>query len=201
MSRRNEQTIGEAVPDLLTDLLSIGGGRVGPLRAAVAGKRAAVVVFWSGICSHCARYDEFLNSFTTRYPAIALVVIACRQEESRQDVQTTAARRGLCFPILYDTDRHIAHAWLVQQTPRVFLLDSDLRLAYRGAIDNFKYPADPDYRPYLEQAIDNLLGGRPITRAETPSFGCAIESVYYSLPKPVAPLPNQSPWRADGSSN
>lgn len=183
MIRRNEQEIGEAVPDLLPDV----GGQVCSLRETIGGKSAAIVVFWSGVCSHCARYDDLLNSFTTRYPEVALFVIACRQGESQQQVQTTAAKRGLRFPILYDTDRVVAHAWLVQQTPRAFLVDSDLRLVYRGAIDNFKYAADPSYQPYLVNAIDEVLSGRPISRVETPSFGCAIESVYYALPKPMAP--------------
>ena len=72
-----------------------------------------------------------------------------------------------------------------QQTPRVFLLDAERRLLYRGAIDNFKYPRDPGYLPYLEPAIDDFLAGRKIRRPETASFGCPVESVYYRLPKPL----------------
>jgi len=56
-------------------------------------------------------------------------------------------------------------------------------LLYRGAIDNFKYPRDPEYAPYLETAISEFLAGKPVQRAETSSFGCAIQSVYYTLPK------------------
>ena len=60
------------------------------------------------------------------------------------------------------------------------------RLLYRGAIDNYKYPSDPEHQPYLEPAIEDLLAGRPIGRPETASFGCPVESVYYDLPKPLA---------------
>jgi hypothetical protein len=56
-------------------------------------------------------------------------------------------------------------------------------LLYRGAIDNFKYPGDPEYVAHLETAISEFLAGKPIRRAETSSFGCAIQSVYYTLPK------------------
>jgi peroxiredoxin len=178
-----DQMIGKSIPDLLP---GADCSRFSSLHAAMEDRRAAVVVFWSGVCSHCARYDAYLNSFPARHPNIALVVVASRQEESRHEVQTTAARRGLQFPILYDHDRKVAHAWLVHQTPRAFLVDAGLQLIYRGAIDNFKYAGDPEYQPYLENAMDDLLAARRIARAETPSFGCPIESVYYSLPQPVA---------------
>jgi hypothetical protein len=56
-----------------------------------------------------------------------------------------------------------------------------MRLEYRGAIDNFQFPGDPDYVAYLEPAISDLLAGRPISQPETASFGCAIQSVYYQL--------------------
>ena len=54
---------------------------------------------------------------------------------------------------------------------------------YRGAIDNFKFPEDNEYLAYLEPAIASFLAGQPIARAETASFGCAIQTVYYRLPK------------------
>src|SRR5437588_254792 len=54
-----------------------------------------------------------------------------------------------------------------------------------GAIDNFKYPMDSGYQAYLEPAITSFLASEPIARKETASFGCAIQSVYYILPKPL----------------
>ena len=77
----------------------------------------------------------------------------------------------------------MAAQWFTQQTPRAFLIGADQSLQYRGAIDNFRFPDDPDYVAYLEPAISDLLGGRPIAQPETPSFGCAIQSVYYQLQK------------------
>jgi hypothetical protein len=36
---------------------------------------------------------------------------------------------------------------------------------------------------YLEPAIDQFLSGKAIERNEIPSYGCAIRSVYYTLPR------------------
>ncbi len=48
-----------------------------------------------------------------------------------------------------------------EQTPRVFLIDGERSLLYRGAIDNFKYPGDPEYLSYLEPAIVAPRGLKP----------------------------------------
>ena len=166
-------------------LVSTTGERVG-LSASLEGKKAAVVVFWSGVCSHCQRYDDYLNDFAGRHPEVALLVVACREEEDRAAVARTADERRLRFPILLDSDREVAHRWQVHQTPRVFLVTPELQAVYRGAIDNFTYPEDPEHLAYLETAIGEYLDGRPLSRAETASFGCPTESVYYQLPKPFS---------------
>jgi len=171
------------VPEI--ELPSIRGGSR-TLSSFLEGKKGAVVVFWSETCSHCIRYDSFLNGFSARYSDLGMVAVASRQGENLDQICVTADRRNLSFPILYDSGGTVAAQWFTQQTPRVFLIDPLKRLLYRGAIDNFKYPEDPEYQGYLEPAIEAFLAGKQIERSETASFGCAIQSVYYILPKPLA---------------
>ena len=180
---RPKQDIGLPVTDFVLPLISGDGER--SIADFLPGKRAVVVLFWSGVCSHCLRYDDYLNRFGERHPEVGLVALASRQGETADQIRVTAAQRKLTFPLLYDATGAIARLWYTQQTPRAFLIDPDRSLLYRGAIDNFKYPHDSDYLPYLEPAIASFLAGEPIARAETPSFGCAIQSVYYILPKPL----------------
>ena len=176
------QEIGAALDDFTLPLLS---GEVRSLQSFLEGKRGGVIVFWSGVCSHCVRYDGYLNQFSERYPEIALIAVAARQGETAQELRTTATERGLRFPLLHDRDGNVAKALFAQQTPRTYLVDSSRVLLYRGAIDNFKYAADPEFLPYLDPAVEAFLQGKPILRQETASFGCAIQSVYYILPKPL----------------
>ena len=177
---RTHQVIGEPVEGF--QLLSIDGDLIS-LPAILKGKRGAVVMFWSSVCSHCARYDGFLNSFTRRYPELGLVAIASLEKEKLPHLRTTARERKLAFPILHDVAGQTAAEWFVRQTPRVFLIDANGVLLYRGAIDNYRYPADPDYVPYLGPAIAEFLAGKTLSRVEVASFGCAVKSVYYKLPK------------------
>ena len=180
---RPKQEIGLPVSDFVLPPISGEGER--SLADFLPGKRAVVVLFWSGVCSHCLRYDDYLNSFDKRHPEVGLVALASRQGETAGQIRATAAERKLTFPLLHDAPGAVARQWYTQQTPRAFLIDPDRNLLYRGAIDNFKYASESDYQAYLEPAIASFLAGEPIARNETPSFGCAIQSVYYILPKPL----------------
>jgi len=178
--RCGRQEIGGIVPEV--SLPSVDG-ETRNLDSFLEGKKGAVVIFWSETCTHCFRYDAYLNGLIEKHPELGLVAIACRQGETRAAIRRAVCERNLQFSILHDSDCAVAQQWFAQQTPRAFLIDPARRLLYRGAIDNFKYPGDPDYQPYLDPAIESFLAGKPIERAETPSFGCAVQSVYYLLPK------------------
>lgn len=180
-SVQRSQEIGGVLDDFrLTDIRT---SEDRSLSFLMSGKKGAVVLFWSGVCSHCVRYDAYLNQFEQRHAELALVALASRQGETGDAIRKTVAERTLTFPLLHDADGIVAERWCTQQTPRAFLLDGDRRLLYRGAIDNFRYSADPQFAAYLEPAIEDFLAGRAVSCPETASFGCAIKSVYYILPK------------------
>jgi peroxiredoxin len=179
-NENEKQQFGEPLEDF--SLQRIDGEPVS-LAQQLDGKKGGVVVFWSGVCSHCVRYDKYFNSFEELHPELRLIAVASRHGETVDAIRKTAAERKLTFPILHDPGSAVAKQWFTQQTPRAFLMDAKRTLLYRGAIDNYKYPDDPEYVAHLESAIRQFLGGETIARPETASFGCAIMSVYYILPK------------------
>lgn len=183
---RAEQQIGSVLPNVTLPVLT-SPNVTWQLHTEAAKGRGAVIVFWSGVCSHCARYDEYLNRFTQSHPELAFAAIASRQNETPDDIRKVREKRGLTFTTLFDEGMAVARELFTQQTPRAFLVDAHGTLLYRGAIDNFKYPEDNEYDAYLEPAIASMLAGQPIARPEVPSFGCAIQSVYYTIPRPLKP--------------
>ena len=58
-------------------------GGPGRLSQHLVNKQGAVIVFWSGVCSHCVRYDAYLNDFENRNPGIALLVVAANTNPGR----------------------------------------------------------------------------------------------------------------------
>ncbi len=179
---QDKQKFGDALEDFSLASLGNGGGTVS-LSGRVTGKKGAAVVFWSGICSHCVRYDDYLNAFEAHHPELSLIAVASRHGETPDMIRATMSKRNLKFTMVHDPGSTIAKKWFTQQTPRAFLLDNERKLVYRGAIDNYKYAGDPEHAAYLAPAIDEFLSGKPVTKAETASYGCAIYSVYYILPK------------------
>src|SRR5262245_57399258 len=91
------QQIGGEVQDFTLPELD------GPLRslsAELAACMSAVFVFWSCICSHLIRYDDYLNACAARHPAIALIAIASRRQETPAELARAVQQRNLNFPIL-----------------------------------------------------------------------------------------------------
>ena len=126
------------------------------------------------------RYDPYLNNFQTQHPELALIAIASRHGETLDSIQSTITERSLNFPMVHDHPGRQNRRRMVYpaNSPHVFLMDAQRKtlLYHCGAIDNFKYPEDPEYIGYLEPAIGQFLKGEPITRTETASYGCAIRS-------------------------
>src|SRR5438270_14079711 len=180
-TRARKQEFGQPVSGFSLSLLDGSGERT--LQDFLEGKRGAVVAFWSGVCTHCVRYDRYFNSFSVLHPELGFMAIASRYGETREQMQGSVRQRNLRFPILVDSSGEIAQQWHAQQTPRCYVIAADGALLYRGAIDNFKAREDDQYLAYLEPAIIAFLAGEPIARPETASFGCAIQTVYYHLPK------------------
>src|SRR5262245_58333749 len=118
---REKQEIGLAVADFTLPLIS--GERDRSLADILNGKQGAVIVFWSGLCSHCVRYDEYLNRFSGQHPELGLAVVASRYGESADQIRAITVERKLFFPILHDPPGAVARQWYTQQTPRAFLID------------------------------------------------------------------------------
>src|SRR5436309_12984193 len=93
------QRIGQEVENF--SLRSIDGPAE-DLGVYLAGNRGVVVLFWSGVCSHCERYDAYLNRFQQRWPELGFVAIASRHGETVDSIRATAAARCRTFPILHD---------------------------------------------------------------------------------------------------
>lgn len=180
MAPREKQDIGDPVSPFVLPLLDGAGERT--LQSFLEGRRGALIFFWSGVCTHCVRYDGYFNGFQSLHPELGFAAIASRLNEPRATMLSAVRDRHLTFPILVDEGGQVARRWFSQQTPRCYLMGPARELRYRGAVDNFRMPADPEYRAWLEPAIESFLAGQPIARPETASFGCSIDTAYYRLP-------------------
>jgi peroxiredoxin len=142
----------------------------------------ATVVLWT--CNHCpyalAWHDRLVEAARdygprgVRFFAVNSNDAARYPADSYEAMRERVAREGWPFPYLYDESQEAARAWGAKVTPHVFVLDSDHRLRYHGA-------PDPDYQEpghnasWLREAIDSLLAGEEVGRAETDPVGCSVK--------------------------
>jgi hypothetical protein len=110
------------------------------------------------------RFLAISSNDSERYPADSFEAMAERVE-----------REGdWPHPYLYDETQEIARKWGAERTPHVYVLDSDLRLRYRGAPDA-DYDDPSQGAAWLRDALDAVLAGREPDLAETAPEGCTIK--------------------------
>jgi AhpC/TSA family len=168
-------TLGETVADFTLDDTE---GVPVPLQSDAA---ATVVIFTCNHCPYALAWHERINAVARDYAdaGVRLLQISSNDAERYpRDAPAAMAARvragEFAGPYLYDETQGVARAWGARVTPDIFVLDGDLRLAYRGA-------PDPDHRNeslnagWLRAALDAVLAGRPVEEAVTKPVGCSIK--------------------------
>ena len=76
-----------------------------------------------------------------------------------------------------DSSGAIGHLYGMLTTPHMFVIDKTGTLVYDGAIDDKPDPShDPKAaRNYVQEAVDDLLAGKPIEVSQTKPYGCSVK--------------------------
>lgn len=79
--------------------------------------------------------------------------------------------------LLLDPDGAVGKLYGAKTTPHMFVIDPQGRVIYAGAIDNVPSP-DADVESahnYVEQALEEAMAGKPVSAAQTQSYGCSVK--------------------------
>ncbi|HEV8608628.1 MAG TPA: redoxin domain-containing protein [Thermoanaerobaculia bacterium] len=160
--------IGETVPSFTG--MTVQGSSFS-LADAQKGHRAIVVMFRSTLCPYSNSYNELLKNMTAEYGRKRVLFLAVHSDrwETDDDIRAHGRKYGHTFPVIRDPDGRLAALLNARRTPEVFVMDGDGKLRYHGRI------ASKLGTPDLRNALDALLAGRRIERAETKAFGCSID--------------------------
>lgn len=91
------------------------------------------------------------------------------------DDQKWIDQHKLSYPILSDPDGVVGHAYFARTTPEMFIINTDGKIAYLGAIDNDAQGSNASRINYVSQALDQVLAGEPVTAPQTRSYGCSVK--------------------------
>ena len=76
---------------------------------------------------------------------------------------------GTKLVLIDDQGAQLARLFNAQRTTEIFVVSKDGVIVYHGGIDDSRDPGAVKQR-YLATALDQLLGGKPITTAESQVF-------------------------------
>lgn len=147
-------------------------------------EKATVVMF---ICNHCPYVlhvqDEILKiAREYQRKGVAFVAISSNDadnypDDSPEKMKERARKKDYPFPYLYDETQAVARAYQAACTPDFYVFDGDLKLAYRGRMDD-STPGNglPVTGKDLRKALDATLAGVAIKdELQQPSMGCNIK--------------------------
>ncbi len=138
------------------------------------------------ICNHCPYVVLIIEKFAQlalkwQQQGINVVAISSNDVEhypadAPEKMTELAKQHQFEFPYLYDQSQEVAKAYRAACTPDFFLFDCNHQLVYRGQFDqarpgNGKIVTGED----LDNAIQALMSGEPISEPQIPSVGCNIK--------------------------
>jgi peroxiredoxin len=79
------------------------------------------------------------------------------------------------YPVLLDSDGKVGKLYGAQRTPHMYVINTEGKLAYMGAIDNNESTTKAGDKNYVKLAVDSVLAGKPVETATTKPYGCTVK--------------------------
>jgi peroxiredoxin len=154
-------------------------GKSFSLAEAARSHKAVVVMFIATKCPYSNAYNDRMRDMAAAYEkqGILFAGINSNKSEPADEVIAHAKKHGFAFPIMKDPNNKVADLYDARHTPEIFVVDPEGKLRYHGRIDENYEDAAKVTSPDLKNALDAMLAGRAIAKAETKAFGCSIKRV------------------------
>jgi len=148
----------------------------------LANRKVIVLVFLGAECPLVKLYVPRLNELAQQYEPQGVTVLGVdsNAQDRPSEIATFARTCNLGFPILRDTGNAVADQLGATRTPEVVVLDQDRAIRYRGRIDDANgvgRKRTKAARRDLNEALEELLAGKPVSQPETQAAGCLIGRV------------------------
>jgi peroxiredoxin len=144
-----------------------------------------IVIFDCNTCPMSRAYNSRIIALNKKYASQGFPVVLINPnsaevvaEESFDAMQKHAKEHGYDFPYLYDQSQDVVRKFNPTNTPHTFILNktpNGLKVAYIGAIDNNSRDGAKADKHFVEEAVNELLAGKPVTVTKTKAIGCSVK--------------------------
>ena len=145
-------------------------------------KNGIIILFTCNTCPFVVKWEDRykLLEELAKKNNIGLVYINSNYkkrdgDDSYEEMIKHAKKMNYRFPYLLDEKSKLANSFGAKTTPHIFMFNSNLQLAYKGAIDDNYEDINKVKEFYLEDAIQQLVKGKRIKVSETKPVGCSIK--------------------------
>ena len=173
--------LGDAIADFQLKSVEIRTLSLTDYRA----QKGLIVVFTSNHCPFSKVYDDRLVALDRKfapqgYPVLAIMPNdpTAYEDDSFENMKGHSRDKGYTFAYAMDETQAVAKAFGATRTPEVYVLKQtkgEFILEYVGAIDDSPQDSAGVQRRYVDDAVGNLLAGRPVPSPITKPIGCAIK--------------------------
>jgi len=162
-------------------VVDLDGRAVDPL--AVRDARAHVLVFTTTDCPISNRYAPEIKRLADVYGArgVRFWIVYPVPGDTPEKIRAHVSQFGLNLPVARDTAFTLVKRTGVGVTPEVAIIDPAGEMIYRGRVDDRYVDFGVD-RPAptthdLDDALANLLAGKPIEPKTTQAVGCILSDL------------------------
>ena len=147
-----------------------------PVRFSELKGDLTVVMFIATQCPVSNAYNERMKALHGDYftKGVKFVAINSNNTEPAAEVAGHAAKHGFPFAVYKDPNNAVADRFGAQVTPETFVIDKAGVILYHGSIDDSQNPANIKMQG-LRLALDSIMAGQRVAKAETKAFGCTIK--------------------------
>jgi len=163
----------------LAQVVDLNGRAADPLKTA-PGVVANVLVFTTTDCPISNRYAPEIKRLAAQFRdrGVRFSLVYPVPGDTSAIVRKHLAAFAYELPAVRDTKQELVRMTGVTVTPEVAVIDPRGRVIYRGRIDDRWVDFGKD-RPApttrdLENALDAVVGGKPVAVAETRAVGCIL---------------------------
>ena len=140
-----------------------------------------IVVFTCNTCPYAKAYESRIVELNKKYAPQGFPVVAINPNDpsvAPGDSYAAMQTKKYAFPYLLDETQQVAKTYGATRTPHLYVLarkGNDLVVSYIGAIDDNSEDATAVKTKYVENAMTEILGGKPATTSSTKAIGCTIK--------------------------
>lgn len=185
-SKKNEESPGLQVGDKAPDfnLKNVDGKTVSlaGMKASNPSIKGFIVTFTCNTCPYAVMYEDRIIGLHNEFSAKGWPVIAIQPNDpsvkpgdSYEEMKIRAEQKGFPFVYLFDEGQKVFPQYGATRTPHVYLVDSNLKVRYIGAIDNNPQDAESASEHYVADAIAAIEAGKEPDPNFTKAIGCSIK--------------------------